>query len=396
MKALRIFITILIFTLITGCVGFSWSAPPNLSNTATPVQSSADDFATPLSLSNTKTLVPTQTPIPTPTQVVWSTDPHPLQIEVNRQWTYPGSEITFEETLPTRPTYDQFVVSYLSEGYKIYAYMAIPKGTKPETGWPSIILNHGYSNPTTYVTTEKYIAFMDVLSRSGYIVFKTDYRAHGKSEGPRPLGGGYGSPDYTVDVLNALASIKAYKDADPDRIGMVGHSMGGAITLRAMVVSKDIKAGVIWSGVVAPYSTLIYRWNRPITPTPVASDPTPLASTSSPTTVGFRGSVSSWASDIFSKYGSPDQNPAFWDSISPSAYIKDLSGPLQLQAATGDTQVPYTWSEELGKQLALAGMPYELYIYEKDNHNITDNFLIAIARTREFFDKYVKNTLPSV
>jgi len=386
MKTLRISILILIFSLITGCVGGTSLNPVSIPTAPTEVQ-----VATPTVSIDIQVPTPIETPLPTPTQITWSTDPHPLQIEVNRQWTYPGSEITFEETLPSRATYDQFVVSYLSEGYKIYAYMAIPNGTRPESGWPAIILNHGYSNLTTYVTTEKYIAFMDVLSRSGYIVFKPDYRAHGKSEGPRPVGGGYGSPDYTVDVLNALASVKAYQDADPDRIGMVGHSMGGAITLRAMVVSKDIKAGVIWSGVVAPYSTLIYRWNRPATPTPSAADPTTLPMTPTSTVVGFRGSVSSWAGDIFSKYGSPDQNPAFWDSISPSAYIKDLSGPLQLQAATGDPQVPYIWSEELGKQLELAGMPYELYIYEKDNHNITDNFLIAISRTREFFDKYVKN-----
>jgi len=29
---------------------------------------------------------------------------------------------------------------------------------------------------------------------------------------------------------------------------MWGHSMGGEITLRAMVVSRDINAGVIWAG----------------------------------------------------------------------------------------------------------------------------------------------------
>ncbi len=395
MKPLRIARLILILSLLVGCTSQARSASTTDSSPQNQIQTASPQSYTPTLSSSTVIPLITSTPTPPPSQKVWSTDPHPLQIEVERQWTYPGSEITFEETLPSRATYDQFVVSYLSDGYKIYAYMAIPNGERPDTGWPAIILNHGYSNVTTYVTTEKYVAFMDVLSRSGYIVFKPDYRAHGKSEGPLPVGGGYGSPDYMVDTLNAVASVKAYKDADPDRIGMVGHSMGGAITLRAMVVSKDIKAGVIWSGVVAPYSTLIYRWNRPPTPTPspatqTAAAATPLSTQQSPIT-GFRGSVSSWARDIFEKYGSPDENPAFWDSISPSAYIKDLSGPLQLQAAKGDSQVPYVWSEQLGEQLELAGMPYELYIYEKDNHNITDNFLIAIARTREFFDMYVKN-----
>ena len=57
-------------------------------------------------------------------------------------------------------------------------------------------------------------------------------------------------------MLNALASVKAFGDADPNRIGMWGHSLGGQLTLRAMVVAKDIKAGVIWGGVVAPYPNI--------------------------------------------------------------------------------------------------------------------------------------------
>ena len=43
---------------------------------------------------------------------------------------------------------------------------------------------------------------------------------------------------------------------------MWGHSMGGYITLRAMVIDADIKAGVIWAGVVASYPDLVERWNR--------------------------------------------------------------------------------------------------------------------------------------
>ncbi len=68
------------------------------------------------------------------------------------------------------------------------------------------------------------------------------------------------SPAYTVDVLNAMASVMAHPDADPNRVGMWGHSMGGSITLRAMVVTDTIKAGVIWAGVTAPYPMIIQRW----------------------------------------------------------------------------------------------------------------------------------------
>ena len=43
---------------------------------------------------------------------------------------------------------------------------------------------------------------------------------------------------------------------------MWGHSMGGYITVRSMVTAGDIKAGVIWAGVVASYPDLMERWRR--------------------------------------------------------------------------------------------------------------------------------------
>ena len=50
---------------------------------------------------------------------------------------------------------------------------------------------------------------------------------------------------------------------------MWGHSMGGYITLRAMVISDRVRAGVIWGGVVGAYPDLFLRAANPaITLTP--------------------------------------------------------------------------------------------------------------------------------
>ena len=99
---------------------------------------------------------------------------------------------------------------------------------------------------------------MDGFARSGYVVFRPDYRGHADSEG-EPISA-YGAPDYTIDVLNALASVRQHPDVDPQRLGMWGHSLGGFITVRAMVTAGDIKAGVIWGGVVASYPDILERW----------------------------------------------------------------------------------------------------------------------------------------
>jgi uncharacterized protein len=324
----------------------------------------------------------TATPTATPTPTFPSHDPYPLQIEVMRQQTYPGSDITIEQTLDPGTNYSRYVVSYRSDGYKIYALMTVPTGKKPATGWPVIIFNHGYIPPAQYRTTERYVAYVDAIARSGYIVIKPDYRGHGSSEGEPE--GAYGSPGYTDDVLNALGSAKIYKDADPNRIGMWGHSLGGQLTLRAMVVSKDIKAGVIWGGVVAPYPDLFARSDRP-RPTRVPQ-PTPVP----PGGLGPYGRP--WRQELTAKYGTPQQNPEFWASISPNSFLADLSGPLQLHHSVTDQEVPVEASQKLYEEMKAAGKPVDLYTYPGDNHNISGNFTTAMQRTIALFDKYVKGS----
>src|SRR5207245_2504929 len=167
---------------------------------------------------------------------------------------YPGSDLVIEQRLAAGSNYQRYIASYRSDGLKINGLLTVPNGPKPATGWPVIIFNHGYIPPAEYRTTERYVAYVYAFARRGYIVFKSDYRGHGSSEG-QPASA-YGSPDYTIDVLNAVNTLKRYPDADPNRIGMWGHSMGGNITLRVLVIDHDIKAAVIWAGVAAFSQTL--------------------------------------------------------------------------------------------------------------------------------------------
>lgn len=303
----------------------------------------------------------------------------PLAISTMRKKAYPGSELTIEQTLVNGTNYRQYIASYTSEGLKIYGLLTVPIGISPASGWPVIIFNHGYIPPATYKTTERYVAYVDAFARNGYIVFKPDYRGNGNSEGTPE--GAYYSPAYATDVLNALSSIKRYKEADPTNVGMWGHSMGGNITLRDIVVdTKSIKAAVIWGGVVGSYEDILNNWQRRVRYQPP------------PQELALRNRHRSNLTDT---HGTPSTNPEFWNSIDPVFFLGDITTPIQLHTGGADEEVPVDFSVHLKDMLEKQGKIVEYYTYESDDHNISRNLSIALQRSVQFFDKYLKEVKKS-
>ena len=299
---------------------------------------------------------------------------HPLSIEYMRKQLYPGSDVVIEQTLEPGVNYKQFIASYKSEGLKIYALLTVPDEEIPKEGFPVVIFNHGYIPPEQYQTTEKYVAYVAGFAKNDYIVFKPDYRGHGNSEG-KPEGAYY-SPAYTTDVLNALSSIKRYPGVNPLKIGMWGHSLGGNITLRSLVVSSDIKAAVIWGGVVGSYQDMMNNWRHSTSWRPSQRE----ESVMRPNRQRF-----------IDTYGLPEQNPQFWDSISPLNYLSDISGPVQIHHGLADDEVPWEFSQSLSQELEKQGKTYEYYTYPGGDHNLSGaDFNTAMQRSVEFFDKYLK------
>lgn len=299
---------------------------------------------------------------------------HPLQVEHLQAQTYPGSDLVIEQTLDPGVNYQRYIASYKSEGLKQFALLTVPNEEPSGAGWPIIVFNHGYIPPAEYKTTEKYVAYLDGFARNGYVVIKPDYRGHGNSEGT--ASGGYGSPAYLIDVLNALSSVQKYPGVDATKAGMWGHSMGGHITQLAMVINPDIKAGVVWGGVVGAYQDYFELWWNKRNP----------SATTQPSPHG-RGR---WRNELFAKYGNFNENPTFWNSISVTPYLVNLSGPIQLHHAQGDATVPVALSENFFAQLQTISPQSELYVYPGDDHNLTQNFSIAMTRSVDFFDKYLK------
>lgn len=308
---------------------------------------------------------------PTPTESPF-TVANDLTIAALREMTIKGSDILITETLTPGVNYSRYIASYQSEGNKIYGLLTIPSGDVPEGGFKAVVFNHGYIPPDAYRTTERYVAYVDMLAQSGFVVFKIDMRGHGDSEG-EPIGS-YFSPAYTIDAISGLRSLQRMDIVDPDGIGMWGHSMAGNLVLRAMLMEPDIKAGVIWAGAVYSYDDFV---KYSITDTSFVRPPTQSAS-------------SRRSSEIFETYGRPDTSVPFWEAVSLTKNIEYLENPVQLHHALDDDVVNVGYSRDLGAVLKANEKTYALYEYESGGHNIgAPSFDLAMRRTIAFFREHL-------
>lgn len=301
----------------------------------------------------------------------------PLTIRYLQEQVYPGSDIRVEEILIAEGDFTKQIASYKSEELTIKALMTIPNEDPPPDGFPAIVIAHGDVNTNTYDRTEKYVGQVEQFASSGYVVFMPDYRGHADSQGSPT--NAYAFPDYIVDTLNALASIRKHPKVDSENVGLWSHSTGGHIALRTMVVDPKVKAAVYWGGVVGSFEELLANWptyweyTNQNPPKPDPSNP-----------------QKDWRAYLTQKYGDPQKNPEGWDSISATSYLDVIEAPIQLHHAKTDEWVPFVLSEMLHKKLANAGKSSELISYEADNHNLENNNDLAMERTIDFFDRHLK------
>ena len=270
-------------------------------------------------------------------------------------------------------SYTSYLTSYDSDGLRINALLTEPKGEQPREGWPAIVFVHGYIAPTQYQTTERYVPYVDYLSRNGFVVFKIDLRGHGDSEGEP--GGGYFGSDYVVDTLNAYAALQSADFVNSKAVGMWGHSMAGNILLRSLAVKPDIPATVIWAGAVYSY---VDREKYGI------NDNSYRPPTLSANTQNRR-------QQLMQQYGSPSATSPFWRQVIPTNYLNDFKGAIQIDHAVDDTVVNIGYSRDLMKLLDKTKIPHELNEYQSGGHNIEGiSFTQAMEKTVEFFKKYLK------
>ncbi len=340
---------------------------------ATPAPTATD---TPISPTPTRAVPPTLAATATPPPYLM----YPYTLAGLRERSYPGGKINLKLQLALTDAYTRWLIEYPSDELTITGILQIPQGVPGP--FPVIVLNHGYADRLDYKSGDGTDRIAEVLNRAGYITLSSDYRGWGGSS----VGSSFFYTGLTTDVLHLIASIPSIAQADPKRVGILGHSMGGGVTSKVLAVDSGthIRAAVLYAPVSADDADIIARWGsgcvgyNAIAPCNGAD--------TLPDTV---------PAELKNAYLQAVVDPQILRETSPLHHLEWIKTPIQIHIGTEDGQyistVPTAWSKKLFEALEKAGKPAEIFWYQGQGHSfIGDGRELFLQRIVNFFDKLVK------
>lgn len=298
---------------------------------------------------------PTATPTANPT-------PHPVSLQAIAQKEFNGHDLTLGRILDDNASYTRYYITYKSGDLTISGIMNKPKGAGP---FPVLILNHGYIDPAVYTNGRGLKREQDYLARRGYVVIHPDYRNHAESS-KDPEEDYHFRLGYIEDVINAIYAVKAANlpYIDETKIGMLGHSMGGGITLGILTTHPDlVQAAVLFAPVSASAED---NYNKYTANNPVI------------------------AARMVELYGTPQSNPEFWKNVSPETFLSNVQAPIMVHHGTVDESTPIDWSNSLVQKLQNADKQVTYHVYPGEPHEFINAWTTVMQRTVSFFDTELK------
>ena len=271
---------------------------------------------------------------------------------------YNGRNLRLGRVLARNSAYTRYYVTYASGPLTISGIMNVPRTPGKH---PALVLNHGHIDPAIYTNGRGLMREQDYLARRGYVVLHTDYRGHAQSSDD-PQEGVDMRLGYTEDAINAVLALRTSPAVDPNRIGMLGRSMGGGVTYNALVAQPGlIKAGVVFAPVSSDAADNFNRWMR---------NDRPIGAT------------------VLQAYGEPAQNPAFWRNVSAINFFDQVTEPVLIHHGESDSTCPIAWSREALAGLKAAGKTASMYTYPGEEHAFGPAWPTSMARTVAFLKQH--------
>ncbi len=257
------------------------------------------------------------------------------------------------------------VVRYKSfDGLSIPAIFYKPLDATKKNKVPALVWVHGGPGGQSRVG---YSALIQYLTNNGYAILAVNNR--GSS--------GYGQTFYKMDDQNhgekdlmdcvyGKKYLQSLEYIDADKIGIIGGSYGGYMTMAAMTFKPDeFKVGVNLFGVT--------NWLRTLKSIP-------------PFWASFKNA-------LYAEMGDPTTADSVrLYNISPLFHASNVKNPVMVLQGANDPRVLQVESDEIVEAIKKNGVPVEYVIFPDEGHGFVkkENEIKGYRAVLNFLDKYLK------
>jgi dipeptidyl-peptidase-4 len=278
----------------------------------------------------------------------WSDATTPTQTRLHRA---DGTELRVieENKVPAlaefRLSKPEFLQVKTRDGFLMEAMLIKPPDFDPSKKYP--VFQQTYAGPHSPTVANRWSGaggmFNQFLAQQGIVVWACDNRS-ASGKGAESAWAAYKrlGESELADIEDGVAWLKQQPWVDATRIGINGWSYGGFMTSYALTHSKSFAMGIAG------------------------------------------GSVTDWHlyDSIYTERFMlmPQNNPEGYDRTSVIKAAKNLSGRLLLLHGLMDDNVHAQNTVQLAYELQRAGKPFELMLYPKSRHGVTDPQLVRHMR----------------
>ena len=248
------------------------------------------------------------------------------------------------------------------DGLKIPGILYKPHQAGTENLVPALVWVHGGPGGQSRIG---YIALVQYLVNHGYAIYainnrgssgygKTFYHLDDRKHGDADLG----------DVVESKQMLAETGYIDAERIGIIGGSYGGYMTLAALTFRPEaFDAGVDIFG--------ISNWHRTVTNIP-------------PWWESFRAALEKEMGDF--------EDEEFFKAKSPLFHAEQITKPLMVLQGANDPRVLKVESDEIVEAVRANGVPVEYIVFEDEGHGFVkkENQERGYRAILDFLDQYLK------
>ena len=258
------------------------------------------------------------------------------------------------------------VVRYQSfDGLEVPAIYYKPLIASTQNKVPAMVWVHGGPggqsrmnfNPLIQYLTNSGYAILAVNNRGSSGYGKNFYKMDDKNHGDKDL----------QDCIWGKKWLQQQDYIDPERIGIIGGSYGGYMTMAAMTFTPDeFKAGVNIFGVT--------NWIRTLKSIPPFWEASRKA--------------------LYNELGDPySQDSIRLKKISPLFHAKQVKNPVMVLQGANDPRVLQVESDEIVAELMKNKIPVEYVIFEDEGHGFRkkENQIKGYGKIKDFLDFYLKS-----